>query len=125
LESKLKLSPCLTETNIIFEINDPYKLEEYIESKIDLIPIPTTNSCIYTFLLVITIISNASILYEIGKICAKSNNKKELGKICLEDYIVILKFQNNYKKLYDFYEKKKIKAKFWIGVINLLLKDYK
>lgn len=59
-----------------------------------------------------------------GKICAKTKIKLELGLMCLHDYNLILKFQNNYKLSY-YYEKKIVKAKFWKGVINLLLHNYK
>jgi len=72
----------------------------------------------------INITSDPLILYEIGKICAKSILKPELGLMCLDDFINITKFQNNYK-LTDYYEKKKLKAKFWIGVIHIQLKEYK
>jgi hypothetical protein len=44
--------------------------------------------------------------------------------MCLEDYIHILKFQNNYK-LNDSYEKKKQKANFWMSILHIQLKQYK
>ncbi len=72
----------------------------------------------------ITVISDPIVLYQIGKICAKSKTKLELGLMCLDDYILILKSQNNYK-LSNFQEKKKLKAKFWKGVIFTMLKNYK
>ena len=74
--------------------------------------------------LVITIVSNPLILYEIGKLCAKTKSKLELGLMCLNDFNLIIKFQNNHK-LSGYHEKKKLKAKFWKGVINLLLSNMK
>ena len=43
--------------------------------------------------------------------------------MCLKDYKLILKFQNNYK-LTDKNEKKSINSKFWMGLINVLLGQY-
>ncbi len=65
-------------------------------------------------------ISNPTILYEIGKLCAKTKSKLELGLMCLNDFCVILKFQYSYK-LNSFAEEKLLKAKFWKGVTNILL----
>jgi hypothetical protein len=75
------------------------------------------------FNLVLTVISNPKIFYAIGKICAKSEIKKEMGLICLEDYVYILKFQNNYK-LNDEFEAKKQKAHFWMSILHIQLKQY-
>lgn len=59
-----------------------------------------------------------------GKICAKSNYKLEMGLLCLSDYITILKFENNYEvKSTRCY--KKSMAIFFKGVIYCLLKQYK
>lgn len=63
-------------------------------------------------------------LYEIGKLCAKSKTKLELGLMCLNDFNLILKYQNNYK-LNGFFQKKQVKSKFWKGVIYVLLNQYK
>lgn len=49
LESKIKQSPVTTETTTNIDINEPNKLEEYIESKIDSISIPKTNTCLYNY----------------------------------------------------------------------------
>ena len=74
--------------------------------------------------LVITIISNPIILYEIGKICAKGNLKLDMGLLCLSDYIHILKFQNNY--VLDSHSLKlKFKAYYYKGVIYCYQKLYK
>jgi hypothetical protein len=47
-----------------------------------------------------------------------------MGLYCLQDYIQLMKFQNNYKldegKLF-----RKFKALFYIGVIHCCLKQYK
>ncbi len=94
------------------------KLEEYLDNNIDNIGVKQEN---FTF---ITIISNPIILYEIGKLCAKTKSKLELGLMCLNDFNLILKFQNNYK-LTHYHEKKKIKAKFWKGLIHTLLNNFK
>lgn len=59
-----------------------------------------------------------------GKICAKSNYKLEMGLLCLSDYIAILKFENNYD-LTNARSYKKSMAIFFKGVIFCLLKQYK
>lgn len=64
------------------------------------------------------------ILYEIGKFCAKSQLKCEMGLYCLKDYLNILKFQYNYE-LQDQQLVKKYKACFYMGVIHAYLKQYK
>lgn len=99
------------------------ELELFIDSK-SISSINFNLNCNIFFILDITVISDPSILYQIGKICAKSKTKLELGLMCLDDYILILKSQNNYK-LSNFQEKKKLKAKFWKGVIFTMLKNYK
>ena len=63
-------------------------------------------------------------MYEIGKFCAKSQLKSEMGLYCLKDYIQIVKFEYNYN-LDDHHLPKKYKANFYIGVINCFLKQYK
>lgn len=63
-------------------------------------------------------------LLQIGKICAKAEIKRELGLMCLEDYIHLIKFQNNYK-LTEEIEKKKQKAYFWMSILHIQLKQYK
>jgi len=64
------------------------------------------------------------IFYYIGKYCAKSNTKLELGLICLSDFNHILKFQDNYN-LTSKNEIKKIKSNFWKGIILILQRQYK
>jgi len=59
-----------------------------------------------------------------GKICAKSNYKLEMGLLCLSDYIAIVKFENNYE-LANSSSYKKSMAIFFKGVIYCLLKQYK
>jgi hypothetical protein len=59
-----------------------------------------------------------------GKICAKSNYKLEMGLLCLSDYITILKFENNYEVKNSRSHKKNM-AIFFKGVIHCLLKQYK
>lgn len=70
------------------------------------------------------ITSNPLILYYIGKYCAKSNFKLELGLVCLGDFKSILKFIDNYN-LSSLNEIKNIKAIFWKGVIYILQKQHK
>ena len=74
--------------------------------------------------LVITVISTAEVLLEIGKLCAKSKIKKELGLMCLQDYICFLKFGANYK-MKEKHERYKQKALFWMCVLHIELKQYK
>lgn len=59
-----------------------------------------------------------------GKICAKSNYKLEMGLLCLTDYINIIKFENNYE-MGNPSNYKKSMAIFFKGVIYCLLKQYK
>jgi len=75
-------------------------------------------------ILVLTIISGPDIFLKIGKACAKSETKRELGLMCLEDYIHLLKFSHNYK-LNDKKETKKQKAYFWMCILNIQLRQYK
>ena len=74
--------------------------------------------------LVLTIISDPTILYKIGKICAKGNIKNDLGIICLKDYILLIKFKYNHF-LCDTLQKEKKKAYFWLFVLYTQIKDYK
>ena len=71
-----------------------------------------------------TIISNPIILYYIGKYCAKSGLKLDLGLVCISDFKNIIKFQDNYNLEQD-KEIKKIKANFWKGLIYILQRQYK
>jgi hypothetical protein len=64
------------------------------------------------------------VLYYIGKYCAKSGLKLDLGLVCISDYKNIIKFQDNYNLKHN-KEIKKIKANFWKGVIYILQKQYK
>jgi hypothetical protein len=111
------------------------KFEEYLDNNIDNLEVQQDNfTCklihtyfdkyFYFLILVITIISNPIILYEIGKLCAKTKSKLELGLMCLNDFNLIIKFQNNHK-LTSYHEKKKLKAKFWKGLIHTLLNNFK
>ena len=59
-----------------------------------------------------------------GKICAKSNYKLEMGILCLTDYVSILKFQNNYETTAKIKMKKSM-AIFFKGVLFCLSKQYK
>jgi hypothetical protein len=72
----------------------------------------------------LTIISNPIILYYIGKYCAKSGLKLDLGLVCISDFKNIIKFQDNYNLKQD-KEIKKIKANFWKGLIYILQRQYK
>jgi hypothetical protein len=63
-------------------------------------------------------------MYEIGKFCAKSGLKSEMGLYCLNDYICILKFQNNYV-LDEICLLKKYKAYFYMARIYCFQNDYK
>lgn len=71
-----------------------------------------------------TIVSNPSILYEIGKISAKSCKKSDMGLLCLKDFVSILKFQNNYE-LENENIIKKYMAYFYMGAIYSFLRQYK
>ena len=71
-----------------------------------------------------TLISDPIVLYYIGKYCAKSGIKLDLGLVCISDFKHIIKFQDNYN-LKQNKEIKKIKANFWKGLIYILQKQYK
>ena len=60
-----------------------------------------------------------------GKICAKSNYKLEMGLLCLSDYIKIMKFDKNYDMQKNLKSYKKSMGIFFKGVIFCLLKQYK
>lgn len=107
------------------EVNNKRKVYEFIHKEIDEVEIPNESPCnIFLFILVLTIVSNPIILYQLGKICAKSGVKKEIGVVALQDYIQIMKFQNNYK-LDNYNDQKKQKAYFWMCVLHIELKQYK
>lgn len=74
--------------------------------------------------IVLTIISEPNVLYKIGKICAKGNTKNDLGILCLKDFILLIKFKNNYY-LCDTLQKEKKKAYFWLFILYTQIKDYK
>lgn len=58
-----------------------------------------------------------------GKFCCRANRKPELGILCLNDYVEILKFQGNYN-LSDVDMNMKYKAYFYIGVLNCQVGNY-
>jgi hypothetical protein len=105
-------------------INSVEKLEDYIEKQIEKIEIAEEYTCKIIFYLVITIISNPILMYEIGKFCAKSGLKSDMGLYCLNDYICILKFQNNFV-LDEINLLKKYKAYFYMARIYCFQNDYK
>jgi hypothetical protein len=66
------------------------------------------------------ILTDPAILYNIGKLCAKYKIKLELGNQCLLEFIILQKLSENHD-LSDTGFLKKLKAKFWMGVINIHL----
>lgn len=59
-----------------------------------------------------------------GKLCAKTNYKVEMGLLCLKDYMRLLKFKHDYDYNTNF-EHKKLRVKFFKAVLLIILKQYK
>lgn len=106
--------------NNIYDSTD--KLEVFIDSQIELLNASISNKKIQNFEF-ISIISNVHPLFLIGKYAAKTQTKIEIGINSLSDFLQIIKFENNYN-IKENKLKLKYKAKFYLGVLFIINKEY-
>ena len=90
------------------KINTFEKFQKFVEKRINETEIKRENTCNFNLnFLVITVISNPKILYQMGKICANSSFKLEMGllkKSKMNEHLQRKPIRNDFKNLFlEFY----------------------